>query len=247
MVGKHRGVLLRRGFRGGDDDASAGRQGLEERRRRLGRVDDDQPARHAGEHGRPVGRGEIGAHQVELRLLPVEGAVAEQHDDHEVVLPHLAAKGGERLPHVLGRGDGAGLARGLVDELHDLRGREAETARQRRLDALPPGGELRRVVGAARGAADHHRPARIARRRRRRGRLRRGRRGQRPQPSGEYPVASCHASPTRRRHVHSMASSAITASRLHTPCHRSRTSGGPSTTAGVASFGGIADTPSGRT
>ncbi len=244
-LGEHGGVLLCPGVGGGDDDAAARRERLDERRARLGGVDDDDPARQRPEHHRPVAGREVGPDQVELRLVAVEGPVSEEDDQHQIVLPHLTAQGGEGLAHVLGGGRRARGAGSLVDQFDDLSGLEPEPRRQRVADLATPFRQLLGVGRAAGRPRHHYCPTGVAGRR-----CRLGRRGGRcSQRKDDRPCRTPHrhANPIRRLSAHSAPSRAMIPTRLHAPCHTSRRSGGPAGPPDVRSSGGMRSTSAART
>ena len=76
-------------------------------RSRNGKLADDvlttTTGRAAGEERGPLRRLEIGADEVELRVDAVERAVADEHDEQQIVARHHAADRVEMLPHVGGR------------------------------------------------------------------------------------------------------------------------------------------------
>ena len=107
VVGKHRVEPLRHRVGGGDDDAAVAGQALDERKARRRGVDDHDAAGEPGDELGPLRRLQIGADEVELGVDAIEGAVADEHDEEQVVARHGAADGREVLPDVGGGGRGS--------------------------------------------------------------------------------------------------------------------------------------------
>ena len=119
---EHRLVALDAAVGGGDDDAPFAGQARQERRARRRGVDEDDLAADRRDQRLPVGGLEVGPDQVELGVDAVEGGVADQDDQQQVVLLEHRREPGERGADLVARGD--------VDVVAD--GRAAPCARRRR-------------------------------------------------------------------------------------------------------------------
>ena len=115
------------------------------------------PARQAADELGPLCRFEVGADEIEFRVYAVVGAVADEHNQKQIVARHGAADGVEILPHIGGRrgirgvgGVAEDLEPGAFD-LHALDEHGREIAR--------PRGVLAGVLVAAAGAGDDERVA----------------------------------------------------------------------------------------
>ena len=226
---EHRLVALHAAVGGGDDDAPLAGQARQERRAGRRRVDEDDLAADRRHQRLPVGRLEVGPDQVELGVDAVEGGVADEDDEQQVVLLEHRREAGERGADLVARrhvdvvADRA-LRLALGDDVAEhadvVRPASASSSRNAVAELVAPGAVLGGVLGAAGRAGDDDgvalRGAAPARRRR----------GRRTRGSGRPRTASSIVAPTGAAGSIRRRGRASSPSSSHGECHSSRASGG---------------------